>query len=129
MAAGGDGQLPPLNGQPPLMGQLPPQPLNAAAPDFAPGRAQPNNNGGDMLAAAAAQVNLPPFWLERPVTWFNLCESTFATRNITNTVTKYYYCVCKIIADTIDSIEDLVNDMHSFNDPYEELKSRLTQAY
>ncbi len=128
MAAAGDGQLPPLNGQPPLIGQPPPPPLNAAAPDFAPGNAQPNNNRGDMLAAATVQVNLPPFWL-RSVTWFNLCESTFATRNITSTVTKYHYCVGKIPAETIDSIEDLVNDFASFNDPYEELKSRLTRAY
>ena len=82
-----------------------------------------------MIAAAAAQVNLPPFWLEKPVTWFNLCESSFATRNITSQVTKYHYCVGKVPADMIDSIEDLVNDFASFNDPYEELKRRLTRAY
>ena len=133
--------LPPLHelglGPPPPIGQPPPgqpppgqPPLNAAAPGFVPG----NNEhfdvyGAEMLAAAAAQVNLPPFWLEKPVTWFNLCESSFATRNITSQVTKYHYCVGKVPADMIDSIEDLVNDFASFNDPYEELKRRLTRAY
>jgi hypothetical protein len=122
--------LPPLHelglGPPPPLQQQPP--LNPNANVFQ-GNGPVNNDGAEMLAAAAATVNLPPFWLERPVTWFNLCESTFATRHITNSVTKYHYCVGKIPADTIDSIEDLVNDMHSFNDPYEELKSRLTRAY
>jgi len=132
MADGGEGvPLPPLHelglGPPPHLNQ--PPLLNIAAPGFVPGNAQPNANAADMIAAAAAQVNLPPFWLEKPVTWFNLCESSFATRNITSQVTKYHYCVGKVPADMIDSIEDLVNDFASFHDPYEELKRRLTRAY
>ena len=129
MADGGEGvPLPPLNQlPPPLLNQQPPPLLNPHAQDFLQGNAQLNAHGAEMLAAAAAQVNLPPFWLEKPVTWFNLCESSFATRNITSQVTKYHYCVGKVPADMIDSIEDLVNDFASFHDPYEELKRRLTR--
>ena len=122
--------LPPLDQlPPPPNGQPPPPLLNPHAQDFLQGNAHFDVHGAEMLAAAAAQVNLPPFWLEKPVTWFNLCESSFATRNITSQVTKYHYCVGKVPADMIDSIEDLVNDFASFNDPYEELKRRLTRAY
>ena len=123
-----DGQQPPPHNLPPPVNGNQPPPLNPNAQDFAQGNAQLNNDGVEMITAAAAQVNLPPFWLDRPMTWFNLCESTFATRHITNSVTKYHYCVGKIPAETIDSIKDLVNDFASFKDLYEELKSRLTRA-
>ena len=35
-----------------------------------------------MVAAASSYLNLPSFWLEQPHTWFNMCESAFATCNI-----------------------------------------------
>ena len=35
-----------------------------------------------MVAGASSYLNLPSFWLEQPHTWFNMCESAFATRNI-----------------------------------------------
>ena len=39
-------------------------------------------NAEFMVAAASSYLNLPSFWLEQPHTWFNMCESAFATGNI-----------------------------------------------
>ena len=54
------------------------------------------NQGNEFLAAAvSSSLNLPNFWLERPHTWFAMCESTFAVRQITSPITKYHHCVSK----------------------------------
>ena len=88
------------------------------------------NSGNDYLAAAvSSSLNLSNFWLERPHTWFNMCESAFAVRNITSPLTKYHHCVGKLPQETVASIEDVVNNFAAFNDPYEELKQRLCRAY
>ena len=92
----------------------------------------PNNavSGNEYLAAVvSSSLNLPNFWLERPHTWFNMCESTFAVRNITSPLTKYHHCVGKLPQETVASIEDVVNHFAAFNDPYEELKQRICRAY
>ena len=87
-------------------------------------------SGNEYLAAAvSSSLNLPNFWLERPHTWFNMCESAFAVRNITSPLTKYHHCVGKLPQETVASIEDVVNNFAAFNDPYEELKQRLCRAY
>ena len=39
-------------------------------------------NAEFMVAAASSSLSLPSFWLEHPHTWFNMCESAFATHNI-----------------------------------------------
>ena len=49
-----------------------------------------NNPGNEfMLAAVSSNLSLPGFWLERPATWFNMCESAFAVRQITSSTMKY----------------------------------------
>ena len=65
----------------------------------------------------SSSLNLPNFWLERPHTWFNMCESAFAVRNITYPLTKYHHCVGKLPQETVASIEDVVNHFAAFNDP------------
>ena len=88
------------------------------------------NQGNEFLAAAvSSSLNLPSFWLERPHTWFAMCESTFAVRQITSPITQYHHCVRKLPQETVASIEDVVNNFTAFNDPYRELKERLCRAY
>ena len=94
----------------------------------------PTNNAATgnaefMVEAASSNLNLPSFWLERPHTWFSMCESAFATRNIVSPLTKYHYCVGKLPVETVASIEDVVNNFTAFADPYEELKKCLCRAY
>ena len=76
-----------------------------------PPRGQVNNDpaGNEfMLAAVSSSLSLPSFWLERPATWFNKCESAFAVRQITSSVTKYHHCVGKLPAETVATVEDVV---------------------
>ena len=88
------------------------------------------NPGNEFLiAAVSSTVNLPGFWLEKPSTWFNMCESAFAVRQITSSITKYHHCVGKLPAETVATVEDVVNNHAAFADPYAELKQRLCRAY
>ena len=82
-----------------------------------------------MLAVVSSSLSLPGFWLEWPTTWFSMCESAFATRNITSPVTKYHHCMGKLPAETVVTVEDVVNNYANFADPYAELKQRLCWAY
>ena len=51
-----------------------------------------------MLAAVSSSLSMPGFWLERPATWFNMCELVYVVRQITSSVTKYHHCVGKLPA-------------------------------
>ena len=97
---GATGGMPKTTKPPPLLFKT----LNPAALNFWPSessnppRGQGNvDNGGYefMLTAVSSSLSLPSFWLEWPTTWFNMCESVFAVRQITSSVTKYLHCVCK----------------------------------
>ena len=82
-----------------------------------------------MLAAVSSTLSLPSFWLEQPTTWFNMCKSAFAVRQITSSITKYHHCVGKLPAETVATVEDMVNNYTAYTDPYAELKRRLCRAY
>ena len=82
-----------------------------------------------MLAAVSSSLSLPSFWLERPATGFKMCESAFAVRQITSSVPKYHHCVGKLPAETVATVEDMVNNYAAYADPYKELKQRLCRAY
>ena len=75
-----------------------------------------------ILATVSPTVNLPGFWLEKPSTWFNMCESAFAVHQITSSITKYHHCVGKLPTETVATVEDVVNNHMAFTDPYTELK-------
>ena len=136
-------RLPAVPSRPPV---APSRPPTAAVPSHGPRRPSGHststpthgtvfpppdgNQGNEFLAAAvSSSLNLPSFWLERPHTWFAMCESTFAVRQITSPITKYHHCVSKLPQETVASIEDVVNNFTAFNDPYRELKERLCRAY
>ena len=71
-----------------------------------------NGNPGNqfMLVAVSSSLSLPSFWLEWPATWFNMCESAFAVHQITSSVTKYHHCLGKLPAETVATVEDVVNN-------------------
>ena len=69
-----------------------------------------------VLAVVSLTLRLPGFWMEWPATWFNMCESAFAVRQIASSTMKYHYCVGKLPAETVAMVEDLVNN-HAFNAP------------
>ena len=67
----------------------------AAAAAAANGKNQALHASGNefILAAVSSSINLPGFWLEKPSTWFDMCESDFAVRQITSSTTKYHHCI------------------------------------
>ena len=68
------------------------------------------NPGNDfILAVVSFTINLRGFWLDNPHSWFNMYESAFAVCHITSPVTKYYHCVGILPAETVASVEDVVN--------------------
>ena len=88
------------------------------------------NQGNEfILAAVSSTINLPGFWLEKPSTWFNMCELAFAVRQITSPITKYHHCVGKLPAETVATVKEVVNNHTAFADPYTELKQGLCRAY
>ena len=82
------------------------------AEDNAPVYSGNTSNPGNelMLAAISSSLSLPGFWLEWPAMWFNICESAFATQNITFPVTKYHHFVGELPAETVVMVEDVVNN-------------------
>ena len=57
-----------------------------------------------------------------PATWFKMCESAFAVRQIMSSVTKYHHCMGKLPTETVATVEDMVNNYATYADPYTELK-------
>ena len=122
--------------QPPhnIMNVKEPERINAAtaaAADAASGNNPAVLNPGNefLLAAVSSSINLPGFWLEKPSTWFHMCESAFAVRQITSPITKYHHCVGKLPAETVATVKEVVNNHTAFADPYTELKQGLCRAY
>ena len=75
-----------------------------------------------ILAAVSSIINLPGFWLDKPHTCFNMCESAFIVCQIMSPITKYHHCLGKLPAETVASVEDVVNNFTLFADHYTELK-------
>ena len=105
--------------------------INSAAAAAAAGNnpAVPNQGNEFLLAAVHSTINLPGFWLEKPSTWYHMCESAFTVRQITSPITKYHHCVGKLPAETVATVEDVIDNYGTFADPYTELKQRLCRAY
>ena len=88
-----------------------------------------NQSNEFILAAVSSTINLPRFWLKKPSTWFNLCESAFAVHQIMSPITKYPHCMGKLPAETVATVEDVVNNYVAFTNPYTEFKQQLCRAY
>ncbi len=54
------------------------------------------NNQQQQATVAAAAIRLPEFYADSPQSWFNCLDSTFATANITQSITKFHWAVSKL---------------------------------
>jgi len=87
----------------------------------------PNNQ--QQQAAAAAVIRLPDFHADLPQCWFDCLDSTFATANITQSITKFHWAMSKLPFSLIATVRLLARDPTAVGDPYKELKELLLRSY
>jgi hypothetical protein len=87
----------------------------------------PNNQ--QQQAAAAAVIRLPDFHADLPQCWFDCLDSTFATANITQSITKFHWAMSKLPFSLIATVRLLARDPTAVSDPYKELKELLLRSY
>ncbi len=86
----------------------------------------PNNQ---QQQAAAAVICLPEFHADSPQAWFDCLDSTFATANITQSITKFHWAMSKLPFSLIATVRPLARDPTAVSDPYKELKELLLRSY
>ncbi len=91
----------------------------------------PGNQQQQAAAAAAttAAVRQPDFHADSPQCWFDCLDSTFATANITQSITKFHWAVSKLPFSLTPIIRPLMRNPTAVADPYKELKELLLQSY
>jgi hypothetical protein len=77
----------------------------------------------------AAVVRLPDFHTDSPQCWFDCLDSTFATANITQSITKFHWAMSKLPFSLIATVRPLSRDPTAVGDPYKELKELLLRSY
>ncbi len=82
-----------------------------------------------QAAAAAATVRQPDFHADSPQCWFDCLDSTFATANITQSITKFHWAMSKLPFSLIANVRPLSRDPTAVADPYKELKELLLRSY
>jgi hypothetical protein len=87
------------------------------------------NHQQQQAAAAAAAVHLPDFRADSPQCWFDCLDSTFATANITQSITKFHWAMSKLPFSLTLTVRPLSRDPTAVADPYRELKELLLQSY
>jgi hypothetical protein len=76
------------------------------------------NNQQQQAAAAAAAVRLPDFHADSPQCWFDCLDSTFATANITQSITKFHWAMSKLPFSLIATVRPLsVKEPHRRHRP------------
>ena len=87
----------------------------------------PNNQ--QQQAAAAAVIRLPDFHADLPQCWFDCLDSTFATANITQSITKFHWALAKLPFLLIATVRLLSRNPTAVSDPYKELQELLLRSY
>ncbi len=64
-----------------------------------------------------------------PQCWFNCLDSTFATANITQSITKFHWAMSKLPLSLIATVRPLSRDPTAVADLYKELKELLLRSY
>ncbi len=78
---------------------------------------------------AAVAVKLPMFWADNPRTWFIHAESQFDISNITVSRTKFNHIMASLPKETIETVVDIVEEIRTYDDPYNALKDRLLKGF
>lgn len=95
-------------------------PVQAARPSTQPSPA-PQINSLDASS-------LPPFWTDRPQTWFTAVECQFLAKRITSDSTKFYAVLGRLDKEQFILVENLANDPPATG-KYERLKDALLNHY
>jgi hypothetical protein len=82
----------------------------------------PNNQ--QQQAVAVAAIRLPDFYADSPQSWFDCLDSTFATANITQSITKFHWALAKLPFSLIATVHPLFRNPTAVSDPYKELLLR-----
>ena len=83
----------------------------------------------EIVNAAAETARIPGFWREEPGLWFATVENVFASKQITSSLAKYHLIMPLIPCDIMTQVRDLVTGFANNEDPYQEVKDRLTDAF
>jgi hypothetical protein len=87
------------------------------------------NNQQQQAAAATAAVRLPDFHADSPQCWFDFLDSTFATANITQSITKFHWAMSKLPFSLIITVRLLSRNPTAVAHLYKELKGLLLRSY
>ena len=82
-----------------------------------------------QLAAPAAHVRIPDFWVNNPNIWFLTIEATFEACRVNSSRARYNHAMPKLPEEVAVSISDLLENSVNLADPYEQLKARIIAAY
>jgi hypothetical protein len=85
----------------------------------------PNNQ---QQQAAAAAIRLPEFYADSLQSSFDCLDSTFATANITQSITKFHRAMSKLPFSLIATVRLLARDPTAVSDLYKELKELLLRS-
>jgi hypothetical protein len=83
------------------------------------------NNQQQQAAVAATAIRLPEFYADSPQSWFDCLDSTFATANITQSITKFHWALAKLPFLLIATVRPLSRNPTAVSDPYKELQELL----
>ena len=85
--------------------------------------------GDPAAVVAAVAVKLPTFWTDNPRAWFIHADSQFDISNITVSRTKFNHILSSLPKEIIDTVVDIVEQIATFDDPYNALKDRLLGGF
>jgi hypothetical protein len=74
-------------------------------------------NNPHPAEVARVAVRLPPFWTERPASWFTQAEAQFHLTGINSELTKFYYVVSQLDARITAEVDDIIRSPPQ-QDPY-----------
>ena len=93
-----------------------------------PALASVSPSASDRHRVHAVALKLTEFWADNAHVWFAQTEAQFAVRNLTCSLTKFYYCVAAqgraYVAQVVDLIEYPPDEL-----PYESLRERLNKLH
>jgi len=69
-------------------------------------RVQAEPSSLDLLNTVSVKV--PAFWPDSAETWFVQVEAQFALKGVTDSLTKFYYCISLFNQETANQVLDLI---------------------